>query len=53
MPIPLQHVVPQIAVVLAGRIGLRLDKLGGLVLAGREDIDMGDHIERPGGKLTF
>ena len=53
MPIPLQHVVPQIAVVLAGGIGLRLDELGRLVFSGREDIDMSDHIQCPGRNLTL
>src|SRR6516165_1802681 len=38
VPIPLQHVVAQIAVVLAGGFGLRLDQCRGLVLEGRKDI---------------
>src|SRR6516162_533511 len=46
VPIPLQHVVPQIAIVLAGSIGLRLDELGGLIFSGWEYIDMSDHIQR-------
>src|SRR6516165_1289180 len=51
--VPLQHVVLQIAVTLAGGVGLRLDELGCLIFSGREDIDMSDHVERPGGNLTF
>src|SRR5215467_10217773 len=53
MPVPLQHVVSQIAVVLAGSIGLRLDQRGRLVFSGREDIDMSDYVQRPGRNLTL
>src|SRR5215472_5286945 len=52
MPVPLQHVVSQIAVVLAGGIGLRLDQRGRLVFSGREDVDMSDHVQRPRRNLT-
>src|SRR5215472_13949505 len=42
----LQHVEPQIAAILAAGIGQYLDELDGLVLPGREDVDMGEDIER-------
>src|SRR5215831_4586587 len=53
MPVPLQHVVPQIAVVLAGGFGPRFDQHGRLVFSGREDIDMSDYVQRPGRNLTL
>src|SRR5215472_9652825 len=53
VPVPLQHVVSQIAVVLAGGFGLRLDQRGSLIFSGREDIDMSDYVQRPGRNLTL
>src|SRR5215472_1135776 len=53
VPVPLQHVVSQIAVVLAAGFGLRLDQRGSLVFSGREDIDMSDYVQRPGRNLTL
>jgi hypothetical protein len=51
--VPLQHVEPQVAVVLASGIHLRLDKLDSLVLSGREHIDMGEDKYRLRRKLRF
>src|SRR6516162_1596708 len=51
--VPLQHIVSQIAVVLAGGIGLCLDQRGRLVFSGREDIDMSDRVQRPSRNLTL
>ena len=53
VPVPLHHIIPQIAVVLAGGLRLRLDELDGLVLAGRKDIDMGEDVNRLWRDLTF
>ena len=42
----LQHVESQIAVILAGSIRLRLDEFDGLILSGREDIDVSEDVYR-------
>ena len=53
VPVPLHDVVPQIAVILACGLRLRLDELDRLVLEGRENIDMGEDIESVGRKLRL
>src|SRR5215469_3916993 len=51
--VPLHDVIPQIAVVPARGIRLRLDELDGLVLVDRENVDMGEHINRLGRHLPL
>src|SRR5215472_13695425 len=53
VPVPLQDVVMQVAVVLTSGLGLRLDQCRGLVLESRKHIDVGEDINRPGGDLAL